>query len=381
MGTDVMKSRLEMHHRNRLKLGLFGQNCSSGRAATKVPERWSGNWPDNLRLAKMADAAGIDFLLPIARWKGYRGETNFHGAVLETITWACALLAKTERITVFGTVHVPLVHPIFAAKQFTTADIVGEGRLGLNLVVGWNTDEFSMFGVERHERERRYEYGQEWLDVVRSLWEKPGTFDYHGKFFQLDDAFAEPKPYGGTRPIIMNAASSTVGRDFAIRNTDALFVHLKSLEHGAEVVQGVRERAARLDREVNVFTSGYIVCRPTMREAQEYHRYYVDENGDWEAFDHLTQLQFAELITPEMLNSPEFAERRKRYIAGNGSYPIIGDPEYVANELAQLSAIGFNGFAFSFVNYIDEFPYFCDEVLPRLEAMGLRSSAQRPTIV
>jgi len=53
--------RAAMHSRNRLKLGLFGANCSSGRAVTLVPERWSGSWPDCLRLARMADDAGIEF--------------------------------------------------------------------------------------------------------------------------------------------------------------------------------------------------------------------------------------------------------------------------------------------------------------------------------
>ena len=94
-----LRDRMSMHAGNRLKLGLFGANCSSGRAVTKVPERWSGAWPDNLRLALMADAAGIDFLLPIGRWKGYGGETDYQGATLETITWATALLAATRRIT------------------------------------------------------------------------------------------------------------------------------------------------------------------------------------------------------------------------------------------------------------------------------------------
>ena len=53
----------------------------------------------------MADEAGIDFLLPIGRWKGYGGETDYQGATYETITWASGLLAQTSRITIFGTVH------------------------------------------------------------------------------------------------------------------------------------------------------------------------------------------------------------------------------------------------------------------------------------
>jgi len=55
------------------KLGLFSANCSSGLAVTKHPDRWSGSWDDNVRMAKIADEVGIDFLLPIARYVGYGG--------------------------------------------------------------------------------------------------------------------------------------------------------------------------------------------------------------------------------------------------------------------------------------------------------------------
>ena len=79
--------RRSMHNANRLKIGLFGSNCSSGRAVTMVPERWSGSWSD-ICLARMSDEAGIDFLLPIGRWKGYGGDTDYQGETLETITWA-----------------------------------------------------------------------------------------------------------------------------------------------------------------------------------------------------------------------------------------------------------------------------------------------------
>ena len=144
--------RLSLYSRNTLKLGLFGANCSSGRAVTLVPERWSGSWADNKRLALMADQAGIDFLLPIGRWKGYGGESDYQGTTLETITWATGLLALTKRITVFGTVHAPIFNPVVAAKEMVTADHIGEGRFGLNIVVGWNEGEFEMFGVAQREQ-------------------------------------------------------------------------------------------------------------------------------------------------------------------------------------------------------------------------------------
>jgi hypothetical protein len=118
--------RAAMGSTNRLKLGLFGANCSSGRAVTRVPERWSGSWPDCVTLAQMADRAGIEFMLPIGRWKGYGGDTDYQGATWETVAWACGLLAKTERLTVFGTVHAPLISPLIAAKEFVTAKDIGK---------------------------------------------------------------------------------------------------------------------------------------------------------------------------------------------------------------------------------------------------------------
>src|SRR5476651_1802090 len=183
--SSSLNSRRSMHGNNKLQIGLFGANCSSGRAVTLVPERWSGNWPDNKRLAVMSDDAGIDFMLPIGRWKGYGGDTDYQGATLETITWAAGLLASTKRITVFGTVHAPLFNPVIAAKEMVTADHIGEGRFGLNLVVGWNEDEFEMFGVQQREHEARYEFAQEWLDAVMRAWSEPGTFDFAGEYLKL----------------------------------------------------------------------------------------------------------------------------------------------------------------------------------------------------
>ena len=123
-----MSRRIEMHNANALKIGLFGANCSSAGTATLVSERWTASWSDCLKLARLADEAGIDFLLPIGRWKGYGGDSDFHGTTLETVTWACGLLAATERITIFGTVHAPLFHPLIAAKEMVTADHIGGGR-------------------------------------------------------------------------------------------------------------------------------------------------------------------------------------------------------------------------------------------------------------
>jgi alkanesulfonate monooxygenase SsuD/methylene tetrahydromethanopterin reductase-like flavin-dependent oxidoreductase (luciferase family) len=44
----------------------------------------------------------------------------------------------------------------------------------------------------------------------------------------------------------------------------------------------------------------------------------------------------------------------------------------VSTELTRLRDAGFDGVVLNFVNYLDEFPYFAQEVLPRLERNGVR---------
>jgi dimethylsulfone monooxygenase len=370
-----MHERIAMYNGNALKIGVFGANCSSGRSATKVPERWSASWPDCLELARIADAAGIDFMLPIARWKGYGGDTDFHGTSLETITWAVGLLGATARMTVFGTVHAPLFHPLIAAKELVTADHVGEGRLGLNLVVGWNEGEFEMFGVKQRDHDARYEFAQEWIDVVKQAWSVEGDFDFEGQFLQLTGVRAYPKPYGGTRPIIMNAGSSPVGQAFALRNCDAFFVATAgsrtSLEANAKKVAEVKDAARNIGREIEVFTVGQVICRPSQKDAEDYYHHAIIDNADWGAIDGMLANKS---ITRNTLPSDEY-EAKRRYFAANaiGGYPFVGTPDRVAEELAVISGAGMRGIALSFVNYLLELPYFCAEVLPRLARLGVRS--------
>ena len=372
--TGSMKERLAMHNANALKIGMFGSNCSSSRTATKAKERWSASWPDCLKLGQMGDEAGIDFMLPIGRWKGYGGDTDFHGSTLETMTWACGLLASTKRITVFGTIHAPLFNPIIAAKEFVTADQIGEGRFGLNIVAGWNEGEFEMFGVEQRDHETRYEYATEWIEAVKRAWSEPGTFDFEGRFLKLKGVRAFPKPFGGTRPLIMNAGSSGTGQAFALKNCDAFFTATSdirvSLEAAAKKVQEVKAQARALGREIEVYTVGQVVCRATQKEADEFYHYANIENADWGAVERMLELRN---ITRKNF-SPEEYEAKRKFFAGVsiGGFPYIGTPDKVAEELATVGRAGLRGIAISFVNYLDDLPLFRDEVLPRLERMGLR---------
>ncbi|MFS3136159.1 hypothetical protein ACLRDC_12365 [Gluconacetobacter sacchari] len=84
---------------NKLKLGLFGLNCDSGCAMTLVEERHKLTWALTKEIAQVADRAGIEALVPVARWAGLGGPTNFNGRNFETYTWAAGLAAVTDHIT------------------------------------------------------------------------------------------------------------------------------------------------------------------------------------------------------------------------------------------------------------------------------------------
>ncbi len=360
-----------MRNDNLLKLGIFSPNCSGGMAVTTVPERWDPSWDNNAELAVMADGYGIEFLLPIARWRGYGGETNFQGTTLETMTWCAGLLALTKEITVFCTAHTSFHHPLVAAKMLATIDQISHGRLGLNVVCGWNQPEYEMMGKDLPDsHDDRYDYGQEWLDVIEKVWTSDTEFDWNGRFFDLAHVAGDPKPFGGMLPPIMNAGSSPQGQAFAARNCDYLFTVLIDPDQNAPGVTAVKEAATANGRQMGVMSTCYVVCRPTMAEAREYHHHYAVDNQDADGVTRLMELQglHAQSFPPEA-----FALFRERFAAGHGVFPLVGDPDHIASELERVHAAGFDGTTISFVDYLAELPSFAEEVIPRLEAKGLRS--------
>jgi FMNH2-dependent dimethyl sulfone monooxygenase len=364
----MVSPRNRMFNRDQFLLGTFASNCSGGMTVTKLPERWKSSWDNNLKLAKLLDAAGIDFMLPIARWIGYGGETNFHGSVLETITWAAGLLAQTRDITVFATTHTAANHPVVVAKQLATIDQISGGRIGLNIVAGWNKPEYEALGLTLpDDHETRYGYAQEWFDIVKALWAREEAFDWDGKYFQLKNVLGDPRP--STPLPILNAAGSAQGREFAVRNADFLFTPAIDLSRSGDEIAVLKAQGKAAGRDIDVLTFSHVVCRPTEKEAKDYLQHFGQTNADWEAVDNLVRLQFAHAQSfPHDL----LALIRDRMAAGHGGFPLTGTPEQVADGIAALHAAGFRGTTLSFVDYVEEFPYFRDNVLPLLEERGVR---------
>ena len=151
-------------------------------------------WEHQLEIVRRADALGFELLLPVARWRGFGGTTDFNGESFETYTWAAGLAQATKNIMVAATSHVPTMHPIVAAKQATTIDHISNGRFALNLVMGWFTPEMAMFDGTQRAHDDRYRYGAEWLTIVKRLWTEEAPFDFDSADFHVRQAQAHPKP-------------------------------------------------------------------------------------------------------------------------------------------------------------------------------------------
>jgi alkanesulfonate monooxygenase SsuD/methylene tetrahydromethanopterin reductase-like flavin-dependent oxidoreductase (luciferase family) len=129
--------------------------------------------------------------------------------------------------------------------------------------------------------------------------------------------------------------------------------------------------ARECGKEVQVFTAGAVVCRPTQQEAEEYFHYFAVEHRDDGAIDTMLN-RYLSPAKQRAMTGAEAENLRARDGAGYGGLLAVGDPDTVASELQRLAEADFDGLGFSVVAYNDELPYFLQEVLPRLERLGLR---------
>lgn len=352
----------------KMKLGLFAFNCSGGMVMSNAPTTFRVTWDQQVKIAQLADRIGFEAIVPVARWRGFGGDTNFNGVCFETFTWAAGLAQATERIQVFTTTHVPTVHPIVAAKAATTIDHISGGRYGINVVMGWFPPEMEMFGNKQKAHDDRYKFGAEWLDFVEELWTKPGQFDFKGEFFDANGVEAYPKPLTGPRPALINAGSSPAGLEFSAKYVDVNLTALDSLESMREHSTKIKTRARDgYGRKIQVMTYALVVCRDTEEEAQAAHKQIIEE-GDWAGARNV--------MSALGMESESFAAQiekyQERFIAGWGGINIVGTPEQVVEQFRELSEAGMDGTILGFLDYEKELEHFNEKVMPLLKEAGLR---------
>lgn len=356
----------------KLKLGTFSSNLENGAAMSSVEGRLRATWPNTLELARIADRMEFEAIVPVGRWKGFGGTSNFSGPGFEAYSWAAGIGALTQNAAVFTTTHVPTVHPIMAAKQSITIDHITGGRFAMNIVTGWHRAELEMFGQKLMEHDQRYDYAAEWVEIIKRLWMDEEEFDYDGKFFQIKKGYAQPKPIQTPYPALMSASGSQRGRHFTAKYCDVAFVLLKGLDDdstAAEVAAYKRLAREEYGREIDVWTYGYIVPGETEKEAQDLFHECVYEKGDWEAAENMTKNLGIDTKTmpPEV-----FTQLKIHFLAGYGGYPLIGTKDQIVDGLLKLPGLGLSGTLLSWPQYRAGMLHFESEVMPLLQQAGVR---------
>jgi FMN-dependent oxidoreductase (nitrilotriacetate monooxygenase family) len=220
-------------------------------------------------LARIAEAARFDSLFLADSPALWQSPAYRPSGALEPLTVLTALAGVTERIGLIATASSTYNSPYNLARRFASLDHVSGGRAGWNLVTTAGADAARNFGLpDRPDHAERYERAQEFLDVVRALWDSwaddatiadkaTGRYadptrirpiDHEGRFYRVAGPLNVPRPPQG-HPLLVQAGSSTDGRAFAARNADALFTAHQTIDDAVRFATDVKTQAADAGRD------------------------------------------------------------------------------------------------------------------------------------
>jgi alkanesulfonate monooxygenase SsuD/methylene tetrahydromethanopterin reductase-like flavin-dependent oxidoreductase (luciferase family) len=354
---------------NRLRLAVFGANERRGLVMTTADGPPEATWPESVRIARKTEEVGIEALIPLARWLGYGGPNDPGSRSFETFTWAAGLAAATTRLQVFATFHVPVVHPVMAAKMIATIDHISGGRFGLNIVAGWQREELAMFGAGEREHDQRYEAAEEWATVLERLWQSDEPFDFAGEVYDVPGAYSDPKPIQRPGPVVMSAGISPAGRRFAARHADMIFAAPVTAESVAEIKALGRELGGR---ELLVFGRAHVTCAENEKDAQAAYDNVIRTHGDYDAARNVLRMLTAESQSPDF-ESEGAKQMLEAIVRGYFADPVTGTPEQVADRFAELADLGLDGIAITWNDYDEGLRQYEEWLLPLLIERGLRT--------
>ena len=167
-----------------------------------------------------------------------------HLGPVETLTFAAAC---TERMRLGCAVFITSLHsPVHLAKSLSTLDQISRGRLEVGVGTGGRNRMFSAFAVDPETFVARFDEG---LRLMRALWTEPRV-DFTGRFWQLDGAAMEPKPFQKPGPPVWFGASAPAALRRAVRHGDGFFgAGSQTTAQFAQQVQIVRDELARQHRD------------------------------------------------------------------------------------------------------------------------------------
>jgi pyrimidine oxygenase len=351
-----------------MDIGLFAPTQNNGWVMSTTSPRFDPDFFFQKQLAQKADYYDYDFLLMPFQFHGFGGETGFWEYTVEPVIMATAIAAVTRRIRIFPSIPILNIPPAFMAKQASAMADVSDGRMGLNIVTGWEKEQYSTMGTwpgDEHFK-NRYDRATEYVNVMRELW-ATGRSSFDGEFYHLDNCRLGPTPRHKIE--IVMAGQSDRGMRCCAEVGDYQFL-IGDSEIGVlrDKVASAREQAAAVGREDVALLPLYrVVQKATTQEA-------LETIEDWRANQDVEAV--ANMMGVEK-PADGWGSYKDSTAAGtfafgeNGflqSIPtIVGDADAVAEQINAIGAIdGVEGIMIAFTEFRGDLDSFALEVMPKL---------------
>jgi pyrimidine oxygenase len=341
-------------------LGVFLPIANGGWILSTNAPVLDGSYDYNRKVALLAEEIGLDFIMSMAKWRGYGGVTQQWRSALDSQILMAALAAVTTRVKVLTTVHTLLQNPAVTAKMIATLDQISHGRAGLNIVTGAYKGEFEQMHAWRDTvgHDERYDLAEEWITIIKRLWtEDSVTFD--GKYFTMDDCQSDPKPV--RRPFVVCAGTSGRGIRFTALQADAMFAGGKDDHELADISKSVKAMARDAGRAIKTYTMLNLVIADTDAEAEAQADHFR-AGFDLEACKGM--MRAYGFLDAEIGKENSFVQNARSSFM---SARIIGSAETVTRRLIEMiEYCDLDGVMLIFPDYLASMPVFAREIMPRI---------------
>lgn len=153
---------------------------------------------DVLRLSRMADAAGMDYVKMTEHYL-----RDYGGYCPDPLSFLSAVAASTSQIRLMtGCLQAAFHHPVQLAAHTAMVDAISGGRLEVGFARAWLPYEFAAFGVPLDESRARFVAT---VDAVIKLWTETDV-TAETPFFSYRNATSLPRPTQAPHPPVWCAA-------------------------------------------------------------------------------------------------------------------------------------------------------------------------------
>jgi F420-dependent oxidoreductase-like protein len=206
-------------------------------------------YDDLLRIARAAEELGFDGFFRSDHYLKYGPGDGLPGPSNSWVTLA-GLARETERIrlgTLMTAATFQLPGPL--AIAVANVDQMSRGRAVLGIGTGWFEPEHQAYGIPLPALGERFDRFEEQLKIITGLWDTPvgETFSFKGKYYQLQDSPALPKPYARP-PIIIGGGGPRRTPALAARFADEFNTMFRSVAEARPVFDRVRAACAAQGR-------------------------------------------------------------------------------------------------------------------------------------